>query len=234
MKKDSLLSKELYNKQFKEFSEKQTQYKVVQELKNKVNIEFLTNIENKSVLFAGCGDGRECIYASEQKAKVTGIDISEKGIELAQKNCPNADFFVMDIEDMRFDNNHFDIIISLFVIMYKENLTNVLLEYQRVLKDKGFIIIVVPHPIRKMIKYNDGNYFVKGKKNENWRGIKRFGYYRLIEDYVSSFTSSDLKLIELMEPKPIKESPNISDFDVSYPHFLIFKLVKDHDDQKML
>jgi hypothetical protein len=38
------------------------------------------------------------------------------------------------------------------------------------------LFIVASHPVRKMIKYNKMNYFVKGKRYEIWRGIKRFNY----------------------------------------------------------
>lgn len=226
MTKEAKLAKQLYNKQFEEYSRKQKEYRLFQDLRKKV-YKILGNIKNKKILFAGCGDGLECLPAIKQGAKVIGIDISEKAIELAKKNCPKAEFYVMHVEKAKFKPKSFDIIVSIFVVMYKKNLDSVLREFRRILKDNGAILIVVPHPVRKMIKYNNMNYFVKGKKWEVWRGIKRFNYYRLFEDYIDSFVDSKLKIIKLIEPKPIKESKETPEIEIKYPHFLIFKLVKD-------
>lgn len=220
---DSQLAKEIYNKQSDEFSKKQTEYKVVQDLKLRV-YDLLGDIKNKKILFAGCGDGRECIQAVEKGAQVIGIDISEKSIESAKRNCKNADFFVMNFEELNFPEGSFDIIISLFAVMYTKELDKTLLGFRKVLKENRTIILAVPHPIRKMMKYNNLNYFVKGKQFENWKGIERFNYYRLFEDYVDSFHNTKLILEKLIEPKPIKETEDTPDSEISYPHFLIFKL----------
>ncbi len=225
MQSDSQLAKEIYNKQWDEFSKQQTEYKVVQDLKQKI-YELLGNIENKKILFAGCGDARECIQAVKNGAQVVGIDISEKGIESARKNCPNAEFHVMNFEELNFQENSFDLVISLFAIMYTNDLDKTLKGFSKVLKPNGSIILAVPHPIRKMMKYNNQNYFVKGKRFENWKGINRFNYYRLFEDYIDSFNNSNLKLTKLIEPKPVKENEETPDSEISYPHFLIFQLSK--------
>jgi ubiquinone/menaquinone biosynthesis C-methylase UbiE len=226
MKQDSQLAKKLYNKQFDKYSKEQAKNKRAQDLRRKVH-SLLGNIKSRKILFAGCGDGLECVPAVEKKAKVTGIDISERGIELAKNNCPGAEFCVMDFEKTKFKNNSFDIIVSILAVVYKRNLGLTLKEFRRILKNKGFILLVVPHPLRKMIKYNKMNYFVKGKKWEVWRGTKRFNYYRLFEDYFYSFVNSKLKVIKLIEPKPIRDKKSDSALKLNHPHFLLFKLVKD-------
>lgn len=219
-------AKQLYNRQFKEYYKKQTEYKVIQDLRKKV-YAIIGNIRNKEILFVGCGDGSECIPAVKRSAKVVGIDISEKAIELAKRNCPKSKFYVMDFEKTNFKKNSFDIIVSILSIMYKKNLDLVLREFRRILKENGFIILVAPHPVRKMIKYSNMNYFVKGKIWEIWRGIKRFNYYRLFEDYFDSIDSSKLKVVKLLEPKPIKETRKTPNSEINHPHFLIFKLRRD-------
>lgn len=224
--KDEKLVKELYNKQFKKYSKEQTKYRVIQDLRRKI-YNLLGNIKNKKILFAGCGDGRECLPAIRKKAKVFGIDISEIAIEFARKNCPKGKFYVRNFEETGFSKGFFDMVISILSLMYKKNIVPVLKEFKRVLKPKGSIILVVPHPVRKMIKYNNLNYFIKGKKWENWRGIKRFNYYRLFEDYFDAFIKAGLKVVKLKEPKPVKETKKTPDTEINHPHFLIFKLVKD-------
>jgi ubiquinone/menaquinone biosynthesis C-methylase UbiE len=120
---DALLAQNLYNAQFASFSEKQTAYPLLQEFRRQLFSDYMSQITNKKVLFAGCGDGRECIPAVyAQATSVVGIDISNVAIEHAKNNCPGADFFVMDMEKMSFEQESFDIIISFFAIMYKANL----------------------------------------------------------------------------------------------------------------
>ena len=187
----------------------------------------LGKLKNKKILFMGCGSGAECKDAINKDAKVFGIDVSERLIEMAKKNHPKAKFQVCDFEKTNFKENSFDIVVSIFSLMYKKNLKLTLKELNRILKKSGFILIVVPHPIRKMITYNKGNYFVKGKKWENWEGIERFNYYRLIEDYINEFVRSNFKIIALSEPKPLKLNNKVSEKQLRHPHFLIFKLVKE-------
>lgn len=222
---DTQEAKQLYNEQAENFGQKQSRYPATQALKTLID-ESLGNIQDKTILFAGCGDGQECLYAAEHGATVIGIDISERSIELARGHCQNGEFHVMDIGHITLPHSSCDIVISHFAVMYAENLEAVLLEFKKVLKNDGFIILSVPHPVRKMIKYNQMNYFVKGKHYENWKGITRFGYYRLFENYVDAFARNDLKLIQLIEPKPVKEHEQIPDNEISYPHSVIFKLVK--------
>jgi len=219
------LAKKLYDAQFERYSKEQAKYKVIQDLRKKV-YQLLGNIKNKKILFAGCGDGLECLPAIKKKAKVIGIDISKRAIETAKRNCPQGKFYVMDFERTNFPKNCFDIVVSILSIMYKKDIVPVLREFKRILKKKGFIIIVVPHPVRKMIKYNKLNYFVRGKKWEVWRGIRRFNYYRLIEDYFDAFLKAGLKVIKLKEPRPIKATKNTPNREINHPHFLIFQLVK--------
>ncbi len=228
MNKDSQLAKKLYNAQFRKYFEKQTEYKVMQSLRKKLDF-LLGDVKNKKVLFIGCGDGKECISAIKKGAKVTGIDISENCIKLSNENCNglNAKFLVMDFEKTSFKNNQFDIIISILSVMYKKDIDSVLKEFNRILKKTGFVLIVVPHPVRKMVKYNKMNYFVRGKKFEIWKGNRRFNYYRIFEDYVNSIVNTNLKIEKLLELKSPKENIKTPNSEINHPHFVVFKLVKD-------
>ncbi|MBU0906945.1 MAG: class I SAM-dependent methyltransferase [Nanoarchaeota archaeon] len=206
MDKDSLLARKLYDNQFIRYFEKQTEYKVIQDLRKRINF-LLGDVKNKEILFAGCGDGRECLSAIKKGARVTGMDISKNCIDLAKRNCRGlrTEFIVGDFEKTNFKNGRFDIVTAIFSVMYKKNLGSVLKEFSRILKKKGALLVVVPHPIRKMIKYNEMNYFVNGKKFEVWKGNKRFNYYRILEDYVNSIVGARLKITKLLEPKLAKD-----------------------------
>ena len=61
------------------------------------------------ILDVGCGVGIPTSkYLIERGFKVTGIDISETMLNLAQKNVPNGKFIKMDMNEIKFEENTFD------------------------------------------------------------------------------------------------------------------------------
>jgi len=222
-------TKTLYDRQFNDYSKKINETKGAIKLK-RIVYETLGKVKNKNILFIGCGNGGECLPAIKAGANVIGIDLSERAIEIAKNSYKKRDakFYCMDFEKINFKTNFFEIIVSINSIMYKnkKDLIKLLKEFRRILKTKGTIIIAAPHPVRKMMKYNKMNYFVKGWRSEIWKGIKRIDYYLLFEDYSDVFIEANLRLIKIIEPKPVKESPDTPDMELNYPHFVIFKLVK--------
>lgn len=132
----------------------------------------------------------------------------------------------MDFEKTSFQNGKFDIVVAIFAVMYKEILKSVLKEFERITNQDGQVIIVVPHPIRKMIKYNQNDYFVRGKRKEIWKGHERFNYYRIVEDYVNELSEIGLYLYKLYEPKIPKENEESPEFEINHPHHLILVLKK--------
>jgi ubiquinone/menaquinone biosynthesis C-methylase UbiE len=180
-------------------------------------------------LSVGCGDGTECVSFSNNGAEVVGIDSSSELITLAKNKYSELgiNFFVMDYEETSFKDMTFDGIISIMSIMYKEDLTKVLLELKRILKHNGAIVLVVPHPVRKMIKYANFDYFASGLHYETWEEVIRYNYYRTIEEYFRLIKASGLNIEKLLEPTPQLDEPypvtnNISEH--LYPHSLIFVL----------
>ena len=225
MDRDAALTRKLYDRYAIQYSLARSKSRVGDVLQRKL-MGLMGNMHGKRIFFAGCGDGRECVQAVKAGAIVYGMDISSSQIELARKNCPKANFTIGDFSKTNFKAQSFDYIFSYVSIMYKKDLTKPLLEFKRILKNNGAIILTVPHPIRKMMKYNKGNYFVRGRRFETWRGARRFNYYWLFGDYIDAFVASSLKLVKLIEPKPIKENSKTPDSEVSYPHNLVFELVK--------
>jgi SAM-dependent methyltransferase len=80
--------------------------------------EFLSALfgqpQNQRILDLGCGPGRHSLALLKRGYAVTGIDISEDFIRLAQKQCqqPQNRFVVADARDLPF-MDHFDWVFSL-------------------------------------------------------------------------------------------------------------------------
>ena len=54
--------------------------------------------KDSTILDVGCAGGYKTTYLIQTGLKVTGIDISEKFIEIAKREVPDGTFFVMDMQ----------------------------------------------------------------------------------------------------------------------------------------
>ena len=101
-------------------------------------------VKDKSIIDLGCGDGRHARLIKEMGAThVTGVDVSEKMIELAKEkteNNPDVTFFVADGRNLPLENESTDIVISNFVIHYFHDANEIFTEISRVLKVGGHFI----------------------------------------------------------------------------------------------
>ena len=178
----------------------------------------MKSVKGKKILDAGCWAGNYCKILADMEAEVFGIDISPRMIDLAKEQCKDnkIDFRVSDIENLPFDDNEFDIVISAFSLLYKKDLRSSLREFKRVLKKDGEAYIAVPHPVRKMVKYTH-DYFKTGKHWQNRGKMRFFNYYRTMEEYVNNLASEGFSIREMREPKPVGTSDNF------FPHYLIIR-----------
>lgn len=99
----------------------------------------------KKVLDYCCGDGRYTFLCAEYGANAHGIDISDVTIDKCRKTSAEkglgskTTFWVMDAEDMEFDDDYFDIILCMGVLHHLD-LKKAFKELSRVLKPDGRII----------------------------------------------------------------------------------------------
>ncbi|MFX1588174.1 MAG: class I SAM-dependent methyltransferase [Promethearchaeota archaeon] len=115
---------------------------------NKFNGELDKFIEllprNGHVLDVGCGAGIPTgKYLVSRGLKVTGIDISDTMLEMARKNVPEADFINKDMNNLDFNENSFDGIISVYALFHvpKNNHPNIFEQFFKILKPGGILLI---------------------------------------------------------------------------------------------
>ena len=103
-------------------------------------------LSGEKVLDLGCGNGRLLQIFKEIDIDYTGVDSSEKLVEIARKNYPNAKFEVADALCLPFPSNYFDKIYSVAVLHHipSEELRLRFLEgIKKILKPDGMLILTV-------------------------------------------------------------------------------------------
>lgn len=94
------------------------------------------------LLDLGCGCGATIEYLNrEYGIRVVGIDPSEKLLNIAKTNYPSGDFILAKGEDLPFQTEKFDGVLSECTLSLMEDLSGVLGQVYRVLKNDGYFVI---------------------------------------------------------------------------------------------
>lgn len=115
---------------------------------NKFNRElekFLSLLPKEAhVLDVGCGAGIPTAnFLVKKGIKVTGIDLSDTMLRLARENVPNAEFIKKDINEINFDENTFDGVVSVYTLFHlpKKNHFLIFKKLYEILKPGGILLI---------------------------------------------------------------------------------------------
>ena len=117
-----------------------------------------------------------------QYHKVIGVDISEKQIQLARKNVPEAKFIKADMLEVDFPNNSFDAIVSLYAIIHipRQYHRKLLKKIWRMLKPGGYFLATMGVTDLEEAKEEDWlgapMYWSHFNKKENIVMLKQVGF----------------------------------------------------------
>lgn len=100
------------------------------------------SVSGDILLDSGCGEGyytSALADALREKSgcEIFGIDLSKEALKLAAKSCPTVSFAAASAYHLPFQNESFNILTSIFAPLALE-------EFQRVLKNGGIFITVIP------------------------------------------------------------------------------------------
>ena len=111
---------------------------------SKWRTELIEKIEGREVLEVGVGTGKNLLYYPET-LNITGIDFSKNMLEKARnkvKDIKNIKLIEMDAQDMEFEDNTFDTVITSCVFCSVPDPVKGLEEIRRVCKNNGKIIML--------------------------------------------------------------------------------------------
>ena len=98
------------------------------------------------VLDAGCGDGVFAAFLHGLGFQVTGVDLSATAIERARARSPDVDLRLASLEEpLPFPDATFDAVWCTEVLEHVFSVHDTLAELNRVLKDRGTLLLTTPY-----------------------------------------------------------------------------------------
>lgn len=200
----------------------------------------------KRVLDLGCGFGWHCRYAVEKGAEsVIGIDISERMLKVAKDKTESQliKYVQKPIEDINYDNDSFDVVISSLAFHYVESFEDVCKRINKCLSSGGDFIFSVEHPVftaqgtqdwyhdedGKILHWPVDRYFTEGIRKANFLGVDVMKYHKTLTTYINTLIRCGFEIREVIEPMPeesmLKDSIEMQD-ELRRPMMLLISAKK--------
>ena len=118
------------------------------------------------LLDCGCGPGTVTMYVAGPKYRITALDQSQNMLEMAKKNTQamsiEAEFVQGDAENLPFEDESFDVVVSQHMLWTVPDPQKVIDEWFRILKPGGKLV------------YTDGDWFNDPKKTRSRLMVSHF------------------------------------------------------------
>jgi len=95
------------------------------------------------VLEVGCGNGKTAVALAKRGYRVTGMDFSQKAIDICRELILDADFVCASVLNIPFENGSFDGISAFHVLEHltDEELDRASEELYRVMRNGGYLLV---------------------------------------------------------------------------------------------
>lgn len=181
-------------------------------------LNLLGDMSNKDVLELGCGAATLAKELAPLLGSYTGIDGSQKMLELALKNLagiPNVKLTHASLETYDFKKETYDCIFSQLTLHYLEDFKQICENIYNSLRTGGEFVFSVQHPVLTSAFISGGgkrenwvvdDYFLIGERVEPWIDEKVVKYHRTIEQYFKILQDCQFNIMNLSEATPIQSS----------------------------
>lgn len=170
--------------------------------------EFVRRVKSGgTVLDLGCAGGMKSKFLSEKGFAVTGVDISEKMIEIAKREVSGVEFFCLDLRDIGSLQKKFDGIFcqAVFLHLRKNEVVDTLLRLKHFLYSGGILYVAVKEQRpgqaeEAVLKENDYGYeYERFFSYYNMKELHDFfvsaGFEIVSEDRVSAGKTTWLEIV---------------------------------------
>lgn len=165
------------------------------------------NIEGQTICDLACGQGDMARQMARQGAKVVGVDISRKLLEIAQREEASQPLGITyrhdDVQALSFpEGTLFDGVLCNLALMDIPDVTSTFRNVQRILRPEGWFVFSITHPCFQMPPHR--SYYEEGFwRSDNPQGVRgRVGaFHRTLSTYVNSLAQAGLFVERMIEPQ---------------------------------
>ena len=195
----------------------------------------------------GCGYGWHCAYAAGHgAARVLGTDISQKMLETARARNPgpSIEYQQAAMEDLRFPDGSFDVVLSSLALHYVEDFQTLVRSIGRWLAPGGRFVFSVEHPVftaygsqdwhygpdGEILHFPVDNYAMEGRREAVFLGERVVKYHRTLTTYLDTLPQSGFRILRVVEPQPpedMMDLPGMRD-ELRRPMMLLVSAVREH------
>ena len=217
MAKQNIYDNEIFFEGYKKIREREVNANNLFEIPALFSL--LPDLEGKQVLDLGCGFGEHCMqYIQQGASHVTGIDLSEKMLEVARKENSHycITYLHMSMEDIGELEGVFDAVVSSLAIHYVEDFAGVIRQVYRLLKKGGVFVYSQENPLctchsggerwtcdeqGNKVYLNLANYGVEQERESVWFVDNVKKYHRTFSTIINTLIGAGFTI----EPLPTKE-----------------------------
>lgn len=197
---------------------------------NPAFLDLTGDLSEREVLDAGCGEGYNTRIFARRGARMTGVDLSPRMIELArgeERRAPlGIRYEVASFSDMpMFADDSFDAVVSTMALMDGPDLPGAMREIARVARSGAIVAYSILHPCfatkgmdwitdeqGRAVKLTVADYFDDTSFTDRWKfsrarempGVEPFAiprFDRKLEDYLNATIAAGLLLERISEPR---------------------------------
>lgn len=233
-------------------------YKALRERDDSFNVlleqpamrRLMPDIKGKKVLDIGCGAGGNCLdFVNRGAESVTGIDLSEKMLELARDNCSHEKITYLrmsmsELSGLPTPEGGFGLVYSSLAVHYAEDFPRLMREIYALTERGGTLLFSQEHPMVTAERAGGGwdhdengnrasfaisDYQRSGKRSVDWIVDKVEKYHRTFSEVINAVIAAGFSVEEICEPVPdeyaLQKRPSLaSEFIKS--NFLIVRAKK--------
>jgi SAM-dependent methyltransferase len=201
-------------------------------------LELLGDVTDLDVLDAGCGEGYLSRILAGRGARVTGVDLSPRLVELSQaKPSPGQIAYrVADLSEPQPDlAGRFDAVASYFVLNDVDDYRGFARTLARALKSGGRAVLGFNNPYDYVVRKGLGSaYFESGKEYPlglSVSGVPVKFFHRTLPDYLDAFLDAGLyvtKIVDVDHPRTAALRASGEDLPVGeqLPRFMVLAFAK--------
>jgi ubiquinone/menaquinone biosynthesis C-methylase UbiE len=176
-------------------------------------LSLLPDVKGKWVLDVGCGPGVYAEWLVAHGAQVVAFDANRKMVRLARQRLGDkAQVILANLEsplDFLADGS-FDVVVCPLVMDYIKDWESTFIEFHRVLREGGYLVISMEHPYPKYDYHRQtSNYFNVELVEYVWRGfgkpVRVPSYRRPMSGVINPLVKAGFILEQILEPLPTEE-----------------------------